>query len=97
MRKLCDGCSHQTDNDSGGVQCGAASYSSGSDGYGRHKQGASCLFDDSLSDLYEPRTGNEIDVRNMASQIERQSRELSTARDQISVLQHRLITVEKQP
>lgn len=94
MNKICDFCAHQTQTMRGGVDCGKASYSSSNDGYGPFKNGAQCIHDEDLKDYFEPRTGAEIDVRNMASQINRQRDELMKARDRIAKLESRLIDVD---
>jgi hypothetical protein len=75
------------------VRCGKASYFSRSDGYGPFKYGSVCVFDDDLKAHFEPRTGAEIDVQNMARQIDRQQDELMKARDKIARLEARLVDV----
>ena len=94
MNKICDLCSHQRSDGRGGVQCGIAHYHTDPEGYGTFKQGAGCVNDAELKNLFEPRTGAEINVKNMASIIERQGNDLMLARDRISKLEARLLKVD---
>jgi hypothetical protein len=93
MKAICDFCAHQESNPRGGVRCGRASYSH-NDGYGPFKGGAACVHDEDLFDLFEPRTGAEISVRNLAATFDHQRDELMRARDEINQLKARLTRVE---
>jgi hypothetical protein len=95
MRPICDLCTHQESDNRGGVRCGATRYRYDSEGYGPSKEGAACIHDDDLKDHFAPRTGNEIDIRNMSAMKHNQYVELCAAKERIRALELRLITVEK--
>ena len=93
MKSICDYCAHQINKrHSESVTCDYAYYDI--DEYGKHKRGCQCIYDSDLNDGFTPRTEVDINVRNMASQIDRQAVELMKARYEISRLKEKLVKVD---
>lgn len=94
MKPICDFCKFQETDNSGGVQCGATTYSHSNDGYGPFKQGAVCVHDDMLKDEFEPRSGEEISVKNLSSHIDLLRNNNHKLQHEISVLKDRLTKID---
>ena len=85
MKSICNFCKHQTIGpNQKGLTCYRAVTSIDPDGYGAFKQGAQCIHDSDLEDMFEPRTGEEIHVRNMVTTISNQRKEIDIMRDTIN-------------
>ena len=94
MKPICDFCAYQTKKKhSENVTCDFAYFDI--DEYGKHKRGCRCVHDSDLSDAFKPRTEADINVRNMAAQIERQSVELMKAREEIRRYKERLVKIDE--
>ena len=95
MKNVCDFCAYQRHASKGeGVECGRAVYHTDREGYGTFKHGALCKHDSDLADHFTPRTGAEIDVRNMAGTIDNLRDENTKQRERIRQLESRLLRVD---
>lgn len=93
MNKICDFCSNQDDDNQGGVQCRLAEYTY-NEGYGPFKQGSCCIYDSDLSNRFEPRTGEEISVKNMSVMLESERKKARGLDEKVRKLEQRLINVD---
>ena len=96
MSPICDGCGFQVSDNRGGVQCGKASYSEHTPGYGFVKGGSLCRYDTDLKDFFRPRTGEETAIRSMSSQIKRQRDKIQDLEYKQSVLEKRLTSIDRE-
>ena len=93
MNPICNGCSFQEGDGSGGVQCSKARYYTPVQGYGEFKGGSTCLYDIDLKPIFEARTGEENEVKTMSSLIERLRKSTQDLEYEKSELARRLTSI----
>jgi len=97
MSSICKQCAHlgQDYRTKGEVMCLKAAFYTQNDGYGYFNTGARCIQDDSLRNLFEPKTGEEDHVTSLSEKNRLLEEKTARQRDKIKELERRLTLVNK--
>lgn len=93
MNKICDQCKHQDYQGDRSLGCSKARYSSGMDGHGSHKQGASCSHDPDMFDQFEPKGESDIQMSTLMRRLNSIEKERDKYHSENITLKSRLTTI----
>lgn len=98
MKQICKACDRlKTLAVNGEVVCGGARYDYSSDGYGPFKQGAVCVHDDDLKDMFILSGDNRAEIiETLAKDKENLRKNNIDLKYTISVLERRLTSIKNE-